>query len=173
MNQGSQFYKHQQLQNVQFDNLSLIESITKQRFKEPVVVKSCKHFNTCFEYQEAMLSIQQYGQYKCQQIAKSPNDLIQDWRMQAYQEFNVLTTEITVICGIMINRYIRNKSKYQNYFQLDIYKNEFLRMFGRASQDSSIISLIKSNLINNTPQNRNIQIWSFCLQNREKITIPI
>ncbi|CAD8123104.1 unnamed protein product [Paramecium sonneborni] len=178
MNQNS-FYDqvHPQLKSSVFDSHMLIDREEKKRYQEPVVTKDCvNHPKFCFEKKEAIQQIMLTKVYKCpicHKIAKNENDLIQDWRSQAYREFNQYITEVTVIIGIMVNKYVRKQARYQKFFMEDVYQKELKNMFDRISQENSINFLMKNNLSGSQDQQKKIQFWSFCLLDRVKITIPV
>ncbi|CAD8110159.1 unnamed protein product [Paramecium primaurelia] len=164
--------------NVIYDSFSLLNTNQpKVRYQNPALTKSCVHRNACFEKEEALQHIQQNKFYQCpncEHQARSPADLVEDWRVQAYKEFNIIVEDVTIIKGIVVNKYIRNKKKYLDFFQIDECARQFLDMFQRFSLDTSINSMIQKELVSQKSNNQTkINFWSFCLQDRVKINVPV
>ncbi|CAD8081463.1 unnamed protein product [Paramecium primaurelia] len=159
---------------IKYDTLSLL-NLQKVRYKNPALTIYCQHYKFCFEMQEALQEIEKKKYYQCPYCssqAKCQTDLVQDWRVKAYQEFNELVEDVTIIKGIMVNKYTGNKTK--NFFMIDECSNQFFKMFERASQDNSINFLIQKDLEKqNLNQQGKINFWNFCLLDRVKINIPV
>ncbi|CAK81323.1 unnamed protein product (macronuclear) [Paramecium tetraurelia] len=161
-----------------YDTLSLLNPITKLKYINPTLTKDCLHKNACFERDEAVKGIENNIYYcpHCSKPATSLNDLVADWRVNAYKEFNEYAEDVTVISGVVVNKYTRNKKRYLEFFTQTEYMNQFKQMFERASKDSSISSLIQKELESkqqNLNNQQKINFWSFCLQDRVKINIPV
>ncbi|CAD8209749.1 unnamed protein product [Paramecium octaurelia] len=160
-----------------FDTFSLFNPISKVRYKNPTLTKGCLHKNACFEMEDALNKIQNNGLYQCphcNKVAMSLNDLVEDWRAKAYKEFNEYVEEVTLIKGNLVIKYIRNKTRYMSFFTQNEYMNQIQQIFDRATKDTSISSMIKRDLEQQSQnKQQKINFWSFCLQDRVKITIPV
>ncbi|CAK81349.1 unnamed protein product (macronuclear) [Paramecium tetraurelia] len=165
------------LDSVVFDTVSLLNPYTNVRYANPALTKGCIHHNFCFEMEEALEEIWDHNFYQCPQctsLAYSPNDLVYDWRVNAYKEFNEYTKDVTIIAGIVVNQYTRNKRRYQEFFTQTEYITQFKQMFDRVSKDSSISTLIQKDLQQqNSNKQQKINFWSFCLQDKVNINIPV
>ncbi|CAD8109094.1 unnamed protein product [Paramecium primaurelia] len=169
---------YQTLKDMIYDTLSLgISYNAKFRYRNPALTKRCIHYNSCFEMEEALKDIQQNKFYQCPhcyQQAKSPADLVEDWRVQAYKEFNIIVENVTIIKGIVVNKYIRNKKKYLDFFLIEECARQFLKMFERVSYDTSIYSMIQKELVSQKSNNQTIiNFWCFCLLDKVKINVPV
>ncbi|CAD8145162.1 unnamed protein product [Paramecium octaurelia] len=172
-----QQFINQTLNTIIFDTCSILNVISRIRYRNPTLTKHCFHRNICFELEEAVQEIRQKKHYQCphcNQQAYSENDFVQDWRVQAYIEFNEYVEDVTIIKGIMVNKYQRNKTKYLNFFTSTEYVNQFQQMFNSVENDMSIVSLIRRDIQQQNQNNNNkIIYWCFCLLDKVKINIPV
>ncbi|CAD8209809.1 unnamed protein product [Paramecium octaurelia] len=163
--------------SINIDNSSLLNPQTNARYEHPVLTKNCQHINYCFEKTMALMEISNKNIYKCPFCdgqANSPHDLVDDWRVNAYKEFNEYTQDVTIIKGIMVHRYMRNKKKYLDFFTKNVNIIQFKQMFYRFYKETSLSSLIQQDLQKYYAINQQkINFWSFCLKDRVKITIPV
>ncbi|CAK64859.1 unnamed protein product (macronuclear) [Paramecium tetraurelia] len=173
-----QYFNNQALNSIIFDTFSLLNPVTKERYRNPALTKNCLHHKACFELEEALKEIQQQKLYQCphcNQQAFSKYDLVQDWRVEAYKEFNEEVDEVIIIKGMMFNKCCRNKYKYLNFFTQPEYYKQFEQIFERVENDMQIVSLIRRDLQQQQIQNNNNKIiyLCFCLLDKVKINIPV
>ncbi|CAD8176953.1 unnamed protein product [Paramecium pentaurelia] len=169
---------NQSLKDMIYDRFSLLNTNqSKARYRNPALTKNCLHRSVCFEKEEALQYILQNKFYECphcHQEAKSLADLVEDWRVQAYKEFNIIVEDVTIIKGIVVNKYIRNKKKYLDFFVIEEYARQFQDMFQRFTHDFSINSMIQKELVSQKSNNQTkINFWCFCLLDKVKINIPV